>query len=295
MKKDFKFYLGLYSLKFGSVLVRSKNLAAGEKRVTYLAKFGFMLDRKHRERTFSNVRFIFPHLNEQEVQAFVKKNVEHFGALGADFLRTPIRSREEVFETTEIVGKEHLDRLLEEKKGIILVSAHLGNWERITQWIPMMGIKLSGVARNANDAEITEIATGIRSGNGMEVLSRGNAAREMLKRLKAGEMVGLMPDQNADDAYLPFFGHPAGTVLGPAVIHKKTKSPILPGCCLRTGPGQYRIYFLEPMVAEESETAEEFMTRINGAIEQMIRLAPEQYLWMHDRWKNARRKGLIPE
>lgn len=259
----------------------------------FLARLGRRIDKKHRERTLLNLRFIFPELSESEIHDLALKNINHFGAMAADFLRTPIRSKEETLATTEIIGMEYLDQLLADKKGILLVSAHLGNWERMTQWLPISGIKLSGVARDANDSEVTDIATEIRSGQGMEVLSRGNAAREMLKRLKAGEMVGLMPDQNADDAYIPFFGHLAGTVLGPAIIHKKTKAPILPGCCLRVGPGQYRVHFLEPMVAREDETPEEFMTRINEAIEYMIRLAPEQYLWMHDRWKNARRKGLI--
>jgi Kdo2-lipid IVA lauroyltransferase/acyltransferase len=127
----------------------------------------------------------------------------------------------------------------------------------------------------------------------MQVLSRGSAAREIIKRLKAGEVVGLLPDQNADDAFIPFFGKPAGTVLGPAVLHIKTKAPLLPSCCIRTGPGTYKVIFFEPIRQLENETAEELMTRINAVLEKMIRIAPEQYLWMHDRWRNARRKGLL--
>ena len=67
----------------------------------------------------------------------------------------------------------------------------------------------------------------------MEILSRGNAARETIKRLKANQLVVILPDQNADEAYIPFFGKPAGTVLGPAVLHLRTKAPILPCCHLR--------------------------------------------------------------
>lgn len=81
--------------------------------------------------------------------------------------------------------------------------------------------------------------------------------------------------------------------MGPSVLHRKTKAPILPMCCLRIGPGRYEIRVFDLLIAEENESAEDFMARVNLQIEEMIRLAPEQYLWMHDRWKLARRKGLL--
>lgn len=250
------------------------------------------LDKKHRTRTFANIALAYPELTEEQRATMGKEMFRHFGRTLADFLRSPLRTGEDVLNTTTVEGEEHFRNALAQGQGVLLVSGHLGNFERMCQLIALEGVKLSGIARDANESAITDKINSFR-GQFMEVLSRGNAARETIKRLKANEIVAMLPDQNADEAYIPFFGKPAGTVLGPAVLHLRTKAPILPCCHLRTGPGQYRHIYLEPIRALEGEKPEEVMTRVNAALEQMIRLAPEQYLWMHDRWKYARRRGLL--
>ena len=129
----------------------------------------------------------------------------------------------------------------------------------------------------------------------MKMLARGRSIRDLLRLLKEGELIGILPDQNSKEAMIPFFGQPAGTVLGPAVLHLRTGAPLVPCCCVRVGVGQYEVHILDPITAREGETPEELMTRVNAAIEQMIRIAPEQYLWMHDRWREARRRGLLSQ
>lgn len=250
------------------------------------------LDKKHRNRTISNIALAFPELPPEKQQDMAREMFRHFGRVVADFLRSPMRDSAELKSCTAVEGAEHLAAALGQERGVLLISAHLGNFERMAEYISADGNRVSGIARDANESAITEKVNSLRA-KYADVLSRGNAARETIKRLKANQLVAILPDQNADEAYIPFFGKPAGTVLGPAVLHLRTKAPILPCCHLRTGPGTYRHIYLEPIVAEDGEKPEELMTRVNAAIEQMIRLAPEQYLWMHDRWKYARRRGLL--
>lgn len=285
--------LGLGVLTLGEKWFQIKDVAKAERRGAKLTSLLYRLDKKHRNQTFANLEIAFPEKSETERHEIGKAMYRHFGYIVADFVRAPIRPAEELLANTTVEGREHFDRLRDEGNGIFLVTGHLGNWERLGHWLSAQGIRISAVARDANDSEITARVNQIRGENGMQILSRGKAAREILTRLKAGEVIGIMPDQNADDAFIPFFGKIAGTVLGPAVLHKKTKSPILPAAMLRTGPGQYKIVFRPPIVMEEGEETEAFMTRINAELEALIRLAPEQYLWMHDRWRNARRKGLL--
>jgi Kdo2-lipid IVA lauroyltransferase/acyltransferase len=285
--------LGLSILTFGQRVFCIQDIDKAERRGARLTKLLWYLDKKHRTQAIANVGIAFPDKTEAERIAMAKEMFRHFGRIIADFIRTPLRTDDEVVASVTCEGREHLDRLGAEGNGIFLVTAHYGNWERMGHWLRTQGHHVSAVARDANDNAVNERVNRIRGENGMQVLSRGNAAREIIRRLKAGEMVGLLPDQNADDAYIPFFGKPAGTVLGPAVLHIKTKAPLLPVCCIRTGPGTYRVIFFEPMTVREGETSIELMTRLNQVIEDMIRIAPEQYLWMHDRWRNARRKGLL--
>lgn len=285
--------LGLGVLTLGEKWFRIPDVKKSERRGAFLTRLVGRLDKKHRKQTEANLLLAFPEKSESERAAIAAGMYNHFGYTVADFVRGSIRTDEEYVSTTTVEGEENFDKALAEGKGVLLVTAHLGNWERFGHWFYLKNVSVSGVARDANDDEITERVTKIRGERGARMLSRGRAAREILVRLKAGEVIFILPDQNADDAFIPFFGHMAGTALGPAVLHLKTKAPILPACMLRTGPGTYRIVFREPLHALEGESAEELMTRVNAEIEAMIRLAPEQYLWMHDRWRNARRKGLL--
>lgn len=283
--------IGLALIRFGKKKFQIKDAAKAERRGMFLSRLVYFLDKKHRKQTFSNLAVAFPEKTEAERNEIGRAMYRHIGCITADFIRSGMLSETELDMPAE--GTEHLTRLVAEKKGVLLVTGHLGNWERLGGWLPRFGIRASGVARDANDDELTQEVKRIRGNRGLEILSSGSAARDMLTRLKAGEIIAILPDQNNDDAYIPFFGRIAGTALGPARLSIKTGAPILPMCILRTGPGQFRVVIREPLVAREGEDATQLMTRVNEELETMIRLAPEQYLWMHDRWRNARRKGLF--
>ncbi len=279
-------------LNFGEKWFRIPDIAKAERRGASLGMLLWRLDKKHRTRTIANINLAFPEMPVAEQANMAQEMFRHFGRVVADFLRSPLVKQDELRAQTEVQGIEHLQSVRDQGQGVLLLSAHLGNFERMCHYISLQDIKVSGIARDANESAITDKVNALR-GQYMDILSRGNAARETIKRLKANELVVILPDQNADEAYLPFFGKPAGTVLGPAVLHLRTKAPILPCCHLRTGPGKYKHVYLEPLRALPEEKPEELMARVNLAIEEMVRLAPEQYLWMHDRWKYARRRGLL--
>lgn len=283
--------LGLGLLTVTKNWFQIKDVEKAERRGIRLANILYYVDKKHRKQTHANLAIAFPELSKSERYKLARANYRHIGCLVADFMGSPIFSDEEIAMPEE--GSEHIKNLLAEKKGILLITAHLGNWERLGAWAPVHGVRVSGVARKANDDQITQEVTKIRGTRGLNILPSGSAARDILTRLKGGEIIAILPDQNNDEAYIPFFGKIAGTILGPARIHLKTGAPILPMCMLRTSPGKYKVIYREPLIATDGETAEELMTRVNVEIEAMIRLAPEQYLWMHDRWRNARKKGLM--
>jgi KDO2-lipid IV(A) lauroyltransferase len=283
--------LGLGLIRYGKKKFQVKDAVLAEKRGMRLTNLLWYLDKKHRLQTLANLAIAFPELSKAEQYKMARSNYRHIGCLVADFMRSPTLSDEEVAMPED--GSEHLDQVINAGKGVLLITAHLGNWERLGAWSDSRSVRLSGVARDANDDQLTVEITKIRENRSLNILSSGSAAREILTNLKAGEMIVILPDQNNDEVYIPFFGRIAGTVLGPARIHLKTGAPIVPMCFLRSGPGQYRVVFREPLIAREGEDATALMTRINEEIEAMIRLAPEQYLWMHDRWRNARRKGLF--
>ncbi|HLK14091.1 MAG TPA: lysophospholipid acyltransferase family protein [Fimbriimonadaceae bacterium] len=254
----------------------------------------FRVDKKHRQRTVQNLELAFPEWSDAQRQETAKNVFRHFGRMWVQFMRNGSRSKETIQAATTVVGLEHLLAAESEGKGILFVTGHFGNWEWIGQWLVATGRKLTVVQRDANQSGINDRLTRLREAGGLEVMSRGAAARGILACLRRKESVGLLIDQNAGDVFVPFFGKPAGTVTGPAVIGGRTGAPIVPGYAIRLGPGRYQVEFLPKIDEPEGDDQVERVTAaINANLEAMVRRYPDQWLWMHDRWKSARQAGML--
>ena len=260
-----------------------------------LGMIHYLVDSKHRKRTAANLRMVFPDWSEDRVNQTVKEVFQHFGMVAGDFLRSPARSNQEVIDSVvEVEGIEHFEWSKSQSVGFILVTGHFGNWERFLQWLTINGAMLNVITRDPNQEGLQKRIADIREKTGAKVLSRGNSARQSLVCLRRRDPVGMLADQNSQDAMAPFFGFPAGTVLGPAVMHLRTGAPLLPAYCVRIGPNRYRVIFLPPVNQDRAlDDRIEVTKELNLRLESVVREFPGQYLWMHDRWKAARRAGLL--
>lgn len=253
------------------------------------------LGKKRRIRAIENLQIAFPELAENDRQRLAKEAFRHFGRAATDFLVGEHRSRAELEETMEVRGVEHLDGGLALGKGVIMVTGHFGCFERAPAWTSLAGYPMSVVIRDADQEGVNRLVNRIRTAPGTRVIPRGNAARPILERLKANEIVGIIPDQNAEDAFLPFFGRPAGTNLGVGVFHERTGAAIVPVSCVHVAPARYQLEFypaLQPAVGNGVK-GEGALLSFNSWLEGAIRRHPEQWLWFHDRWRNAREAGLL--
>jgi KDO2-lipid IV(A) lauroyltransferase len=286
--------IGTIAFRGAQPAFQRRDIVGAERLGERLASLGFRLDRKHRERAISNLLLAFPEKSYDEAREVALETFRHFGRVTADFLRSPARSDEEVLASVEPADMGPYLAANAVGKGVLGITGHLGNFERLAHWYQAQGYTMSVVARDANDEGLQASISRIRGGRGLTLLSRGNSARAILTKLKNKETIGILPDQNADEAFLPFFGKPCGTTLGPAVLHLRTGAPLVPGYCLRVGPGKYRVEIFEPReYVRGKDTPEEIMTDLNLILEGVIRKYPEQWLWLHDRWKSARRAHLL--
>lgn len=258
-----------------------------------LGRIIYAIDKKHRNLAISNLQLAMPDLSERERRRIAKGVFEHFGRVAGDFLRSMVRTDEEVLASMEDQGLEYVETVRAQGKGLLAVTAHFGNWERLAHWFSATGGKITVVARDANDGGMQRQVQRIRAKAGIEVLSRGRSTRSLVKKLQSGEILGLLPDQNSEESFLPFFGKPCGTVLGPAKLHSITSAPMRTAFCPRVGTCKYRLIVGDEIDPDFSQTHEEVMTQVNAALEEMIREYPEQWLWIHDRWKSARHRGLL--
>lgn len=283
----------------GRVLLRIQSRLS-RKTQTQVEEFGARLGRimfkvagKRRDRALSNLAIAFPELSDGDRLQLARRVFEHFGRSSADFLASGDKGPSELDATTEICGKDNLDRALAQGQGTLLVTGHFGNWERIPAWLAYHGYDVGIVIRNADQEGVNQIVNGIRTKPGTEVIPRGDSAKKILTKLRRNGIVGIISDQNAEDAFLPFFGKLAGTNLGVGVIQERTKAAVLPTYCVYVAPGRYRIVFdplLEPLEGYDLK-GEGLLRAVNLWYEKIIREHPEQWLWFHDRWRYAREAG----
>jgi KDO2-lipid IV(A) lauroyltransferase len=252
-------------------------------------------DKKRARTAAANLSFAFPDMGEQEKQEIIEKVYDHFGMVGLDFFAGADRTKEDIEAITEVEGIEHLEEARAQGKGLLMITGHFGNWERIAAWFAVQGHPMTVVARDADQDDVNDIVNQIRRAPGTEVVARGDAARPIVERLKENRPIGILPDQNAKDAFVPFFGKPAGTVLGPGVMAERLGAAILPTVCLYHGEGRCTLKFYPLLEWEPIEDIKGAgtMVAINQWLEQVILENPEQWLWIHDRWRLARREGLL--
>lgn len=265
-----------------------------EKKGERLGLMAYRLDSKHRNRAIANLRLAFPERDHEWAVYTARESFRHFGRLVGDFMRSPARTNEEALASITLSDESRSNIESTDGRGVVICSAHFGNWERAAHFVSATGRKLSVVARDLDQEGVQEHVLRLRKSSGIEVMSRGDAAMGMMRRLRRKECVAVLPDQNAGDAWIKFFGHTAGTVLGPAVMAKRTGAMLVPAYCVRIGPGRYEMVVQKPMDPEiRAFEPTEIMAELNLGLEEVVRKAPEQYLWMHDRWKSARRAGLL--
>ncbi|MGI8970177.1 MAG: lysophospholipid acyltransferase family protein [Dehalococcoidia bacterium] len=240
----------------------------------------------------ANLRRAFPELAPEEIERLVRRCFQHQALTLIEFLQMADWDGAEIERRVQEKGLAHLEAAFSVGRGVILISAHYGNWELAAARIVRAGYAVNVVARDADDAETNALLHGIRHAAGYQVIPRQNAARGVLACLRRNEVVVILMDQNTTqgEVYVDFFGHPAATTPGPAVLARRTGAPLVPGFIRRLGDGTYIGELLEPLEWEATDDPErdvqEITQRLTATIEAWIREEPEQWLWVHNRWKH---------
>jgi KDO2-lipid IV(A) lauroyltransferase len=180
-----------------------------------------------------------------------------------------------------------IQRLLQQGKGLITISGHLGNWElQGAAAATAMTEPFTVAAVQQSNPYIDRFITRRRNAMGMQMASTKAAMKLLLKGLRNKQAIGLVADQNAgrDAVFVDFFGKIAATQPGPAQLALKFGAPMVVGAAIRTGPGQFKI-LSQQVEIKEDDTVETLTHRHVKILEGFIRQYPEQYFWLHRRWK----------
>jgi len=228
--------------------------------------------------------------SRQEIVCIAKEVFRHFTRGALEFFHLLSLSREQVDAMVDIEGLENIDGVLSEGKGCVCVTAHYGNWELFARKMVIKGYKANVIARDSDDPGMTGIATRIRESGGYRVFDRDQPIIGAFRCLRNNESLGILPDQNDyDGIFVDFFGRPAATAPGPAVLSLKSGAPIVPAFAPRMPDGRYKVT-IYPRIeftpsGNEEQDIRDLTALVNLAIEREIRKNPSQWLWLHDRWK----------
>jgi len=214
----------------------------------------------------------------------------NLGRVAVEWLRLPRMSARELQSLVACEGLEHLRDALAKGKGAIAITAHLGNWELIPLYLKSLGFEGGVLARRLRYPEYESFLISMRGAKGVPTFARGSV-KEVAKLLRANHIIGVLPDQDLDSVegiFVTFFGHPAYTPVGPAAISLMTGSPILPCFMIREGE-RFRLIIEAPVTVPQTVDRTEALMRLTQAwsrvVESYVRRYPEQWVWMHRRWK----------
>lgn len=294
--RSLRHWLEYLALRAGSklfcVLPQSSAYRLGER----LGELFFRVDRRHQRIAVDNLRIAFgTEKKEQELKAIARRSYRNLGRSLVELSRVMTSRPEQVMDWVKFEGLDHFLGAHKKGRGVLYLTAHLGNWEIMALAHSLQGYPISVVARPLENSYLETLLSRLRTRWGNRVVKKGGALREVLKLLKAGETVGFLLDQNvaADQGvFVNFFGRPACTHKTLALLALKTGAVVLPIFAFREG-NRHRIIVEPPVLLEKTGDGQRDVvvnTQIfTSLIESYVRRVPDQWLWVHRRWKTQPR------
>jgi KDO2-lipid IV(A) lauroyltransferase len=222
--------------------------------------------------------------------AVVKRSSVRFGRMFMELLAVPKLTRDNIANFITLRGREYFDQAFAHGKGVIIAAAHSGNWELIGPALALYGYPIVGVAQRQTNAAMDKLINEIRTSTGMHITYK-SGVREMIAFLSAGKAIGLIMDQDAGEqgVFAAFFGRIASTPQGPAALSRLKGSLIVPTFITANGDGTHTIIFHPPLAAEKTDNRDRdtlvTTQKLNTILEEHIRAHPNEWFWLHNRWK----------
>jgi len=277
-----------------SFIIRLLPLRLIQKSGIILGRLAYPLLKSRREVALRNLHNAFPEMVNQKREQIA---LHSFQNISTTFIELPWlqnMTKETIKQKVCIDNLELIEQLLAKKKGIVFLSAHFGNWELAVQAIvAYTGIPVSAIAKPQSNARVDYIINQWRELFGVKVVPMGVSVREILRTLQQGGIIALVADQTApkESVSVEFFGRQVPTFQGPSVFCLKTGAPIVLGCTVRQKNGNYKMHLVhvpsDDLVGFSDENVLELTQRQVRKTEEIIRQYPEQWMWMHKRWKHV--------
>ena len=289
MKNIFEYILFLSFSKFFQLL----GLNLSRKFSFLIAALFYYIIPIRKKTVLENLHNAFPDYDEKKIKRIAFGSYKSFAIALAEILYMPAMSKEDIKKQVDCSNMELIKEKYEENNGVILLSAHFGNWEYIATSIPaQLNISLSVVIKPQRNPYVTNWMNKARTRWNNEIVPLGISIKQTYQTLKDKKIVAMVADQRGPEESIKvnFFGRDLTVHTGPAALALKTGAPVLYGISVRQDNYSYKSVMTEiskeNLPESNEEKIKELSQRHMAYLEGYIRKYPEQWLWMHKRWKH---------
>jgi len=234
--------------------------------------------------------------SSRERSSIARKSFQNLFMNLSECLHLLSSDKDTIEDAISFTGEEHLKEALSEGRGVLLVSAHIGNWELICPALAHKGYLTAMIIKLSRNETVNHYLVSYRERMGVRVLRRRNVLGDCLKCLRDGGIVAFVSDMNArrsEGVFVPFFGREACTLTSLALIARKTGAPVVPVYAYRKGYANHAVIGTKVSHETVADRGLDILERTRSYVswsEDAIRQHPEQWMWMIDRWKTRPKK-----
>jgi len=259
-------------------------------------------DKKHHNRAMANLERCFPAMSDAQRHRLARQSVQHMFMLAVEVLHTTRLVRVDTWRKYVDIDnfQETLGLLMNNEKGLIMLTGHYGNWEILGYVLATLGFESTAVARPLDNKYVSDWLLGVRERQGQKIVGKKGATAEITGLLAGGGVVGFVADQNAGSKgiFVDFFGRKASTYKSIGLLAMQYEVPVIVGYARRlNGRFHFRLATQDIIFPGDWKSQPDplyYITqRYTKAIEDFVRTDPSQYLWLHRRWR-SRPKGEMP-
>jgi len=254
---------------------------------------------KRRMIAYANLKSAFPEKSCRELKRINKAHFENLGMNVIELLKLPFMAKDYLGSHVKLENADTIKSGLEKGKGVIVLTAHFGNWEIASLAASLNGYTMSVFAREQKYERLNNLLNEFRQSTGCKVIAKGFSVKDIIRTLHNNGIVAMLSDQDAgaNGVFVDFFKRPASTAQGIIAFSLKTGAIILPSFIVRAGIDKHVARAGEPLelisTGDREKDIKANLQRIVGILEDQVRKFPEQWLWAHKRWKSTSQRNVL--
>jgi len=295
IKRDIKYSLLVVVIKIVLFTVRVLPRKVSMKLLGGLGALVFRILKEERNKAINNLNIAYGREKSQrEIRAMAREVFVNLGKSGAEFaIRMGQKKPEKFFEDLEVRGREHLEEAMKKGRGVLALVNHMGCWEGTALALPMLGIPTYAIGKKLGNEKLNTLLFESRGKKGVQTLARGSSYKTMLRVLKENNLLGILIDQDTDvrGVFVDFYGKPAHTPIGGAMLAMDSGAPVLPMFYIKKDDDTYEFIIEQEIPLVETGNRRRDMAEnthlFHAVIEKYIKKYPTQWVWFHNRWKTT--------